>query len=64
MNFPYLLYRMAVDGDVDPVLELLHAQGLTVTWLLRDIGARPAALRPVEALSVERNVRDQNRRLR
>jgi predicted ATP-grasp superfamily ATP-dependent carboligase len=43
VNFPYLLYRMAVDGDVDPVLR--YRSGVTVTWLLGDIGARAAALR-------------------
>jgi predicted ATP-grasp superfamily ATP-dependent carboligase len=43
VNFPYLLYRMAVDGDVDPVLK--YDTGVTVTWLLGDIGARAAALR-------------------
>jgi len=34
VDFPYLLYRMAVDGDVDPVLE--YPLGVKTRWLWGD----------------------------
>jgi predicted ATP-grasp superfamily ATP-dependent carboligase len=37
VNFPYLLYKMAIDGDVEPVLA--YKKGLKAKWLLGDIGA-------------------------
>ena len=35
VDFPYLLYRMAVEGDVAPCLD--YKTGITVKWLLGDI---------------------------
>ncbi len=35
VNFPYLLYRMAVEGDVEPVLS--YKAGVSAKWLLGDI---------------------------
>ena len=35
VDFPYLLYRMAVEGDITPCLEF--QTGITVKWLLGDI---------------------------
>lgn len=32
VDFPYLLYKMAIDGDVEPVFE--YKTGMTVRWLL------------------------------
>lgn len=38
VNFPYLLYRMALDGDIDhPVFE--YNKGVTEKWLIGDINA-------------------------
>jgi predicted ATP-grasp superfamily ATP-dependent carboligase len=34
VDFPYLLYRMAVDGDIDPVLE--YPLGVKTRWLWGD----------------------------
>ncbi len=34
VDFPYLLYRMALDGDVDPVLD--YRKNVTVRWILGD----------------------------
>jgi predicted ATP-grasp superfamily ATP-dependent carboligase len=34
VDFPYLLYRMAIDGDVDPVLE--YPLGVKTRWLWGD----------------------------
>jgi predicted ATP-grasp superfamily ATP-dependent carboligase len=50
LDFPYLLYRMAVEGDIDPVLT--YRTGVTVRWLLGDIGSRAAALRSARASDV------------
>lgn len=35
VNFPYLLFQMAIDGDVEPVLS--YKEGLKAKWLLGDI---------------------------
>lgn len=35
VDFPYLLYRMAMDGDILPVLD--YKTGITVRWLLGDL---------------------------
>jgi predicted ATP-grasp superfamily ATP-dependent carboligase len=43
VDFPYLLYRMALDGDVLPVVN--YRSGLVVRWLLGDIGAAAARWR-------------------
>jgi predicted ATP-grasp superfamily ATP-dependent carboligase len=40
VDFPYLLYRMAVDGDVAAVTT--YRTGMVVRWLLGDLGAFPA----------------------
>jgi len=32
VDFPYLLYKMAIDGDVEPVFE--YKTGIKVRWLL------------------------------
>lgn len=37
VDFPYLLYRMATDGDVEPVTT--YRPGRVVRWLLGDAGA-------------------------
>jgi predicted ATP-grasp superfamily ATP-dependent carboligase len=37
VDFPYLLYRMATEGDVFPVVE--YRTGLVVKWILGDIAA-------------------------
>lgn len=37
VNFPYLLYRMALDGDVNPVFD--YKQNITAKWLLGDLVA-------------------------
>ena len=37
VDFPYLLYRMATEGDVLPVTR--YRAGLVVKWLIGDIGA-------------------------
>jgi predicted ATP-grasp superfamily ATP-dependent carboligase len=37
VDFPYLLYRMATDGDVEPITT--YRTGLVVRWLLGDVGA-------------------------
>lgn len=37
VDFPYLLYRIAEEGDVPPVLE--YIQGLNVRWILGDLRA-------------------------
>jgi predicted ATP-grasp superfamily ATP-dependent carboligase len=42
VDFPNLLYRMALDGDVEPVTT--YRTGLVVRWLLGDIGARMSAV--------------------
>ena len=34
VNFPYLLYKMAIDGDVDPVLD--YHEDVIVKWILGD----------------------------
>ncbi len=35
VDFPHLLYRMAVEGDVEPVLD--YREGTTIKWLLPDL---------------------------
>jgi len=35
VDFPYLLYRMAVDGDIEPVTH--YQEGVVVRWILGDI---------------------------
>jgi predicted ATP-grasp superfamily ATP-dependent carboligase len=35
VDFPYLLYRMAMDGDVEPVTS--YREGVVVRWILGDI---------------------------
>lgn len=35
VDFPYLLYKMAVDGDVEPVTR--YQEGVVVRWILGDI---------------------------
>jgi len=37
VNFPYLLYKMAIDGDVEPVFN--YREGFKAKWLLGDISA-------------------------
>lgn len=37
VNFPYLLFQMAIDGDVEPILS--YKEGLKAKWLLGDISA-------------------------
>ena len=37
VDFPYLLYRMATEGDVEPVTT--YRTGRVVRWLLGDVGA-------------------------
>lgn len=43
VDFPYLLYKMALDGDVDPVTS--YAVGVKTRCLWNDIRALPAHLR-------------------
>jgi len=35
VDFPYLLYKMAIDGDVEPVLD--YKEGIVARWILGDI---------------------------
>lgn len=35
VNFPYLLYKIAVDGDVEPVFD--YKEGVVARWILGDI---------------------------
>lgn len=35
VNFPYLLYKIAVDGDVEPVMQ--YRQGVVSHWILGDV---------------------------
>ncbi len=35
VDFPYLLYQMATDGDIDPVMD--YKLGVKVKWLLGDV---------------------------
>lgn len=35
VDFPYLLYRMAIDGDIEPVTS--YQEGVVVRWILGDI---------------------------
>jgi predicted ATP-grasp superfamily ATP-dependent carboligase len=44
VDFPYLLYRMAVDGDVEQVLD--YKPGLVVKWLAGDMGSSAVRSRP------------------
>jgi predicted ATP-grasp superfamily ATP-dependent carboligase len=44
VDFPYLLYRMAVDGDVRAVSK--YRTGMVVNWLLGDLKARITPGRP------------------
>jgi predicted ATP-grasp superfamily ATP-dependent carboligase len=37
VDFPYLIYRMAIDGDIDPVLD--YQPGLIGKWILGDVYA-------------------------
>ncbi len=37
VDFPYLLYRMATEGDIPPVLE--YEPGRVVKWILGDLAA-------------------------
>lgn len=37
VNFPFLLYKMAVDGDIEPVFD--HTKGITARWLIGDLNA-------------------------
>lgn len=43
VDFPYLLYRIASEGDVSPVTE--HKTGLNVRWILGDLMALVAQLK-------------------
>ena len=43
VNFPYLLYRMAVDGDVEPVLK--YKKGVKTRFFLYDMRAFPSYLK-------------------
>jgi predicted ATP-grasp superfamily ATP-dependent carboligase len=55
VDFPYLLYRMATEGDVPPVLE--YQTGVVVKWLLGDIGAALGQLKNRGGSSLRRQVR-------
>ncbi len=48
VDFPYLLYRMAVDGDVAPVLE--YNEGVVTRWLLGDMLATISSLKAEKSL--------------
>ena len=37
VDFPYLLYKMAIDGDIDPVFD--YKIGTTTKWIMGDISA-------------------------
>lgn len=43
VDFPHLLYRMAEEGDVRPVLQ--YRQGVVMKWVLGDLFARAQQLR-------------------
>jgi hypothetical protein len=52
VDFPYLLFRMATEGDVAPVME--YRTGVVVKWLLGHLGAtaeRLSGRRPPSALT-------------
>ena len=35
VDFPYLLYKMAMDGDIEPVLD--YREGIVMRWLVGDV---------------------------
>jgi predicted ATP-grasp superfamily ATP-dependent carboligase len=58
VDFPYLLYRLATEGDVAPVEE--YRTGLVVKWILGDIGAARRRPRSVDSDQPSRtNIRAQ-----
>jgi hypothetical protein len=44
VEFPYLLYRIAKDGDVEPVLEYKKDRALESRWLWGDLSTIPTFL--------------------
>ena len=48
VDFPYLLYRMAIDGDVAPILK--YKEGVTTRWLLGDILATISSVKATKSL--------------
>jgi predicted ATP-grasp superfamily ATP-dependent carboligase len=55
VDFPYLLYRMATEGDVEPVTT--YRIGRVVRWLLGDIGALIARLGQRGSMSSIKGIR-------
>jgi predicted ATP-grasp superfamily ATP-dependent carboligase len=56
VDFPFLLYKLATQGDIDPVLE--YRKNLTVRWFLGDAMAR---LRQIKLSSVSGLAGDHTR---
>lgn len=48
VDFPYLLYKMAVAGDVSPVLE--YKEGVVTRWLLGDLLATMSSIKAEKSL--------------
>ena len=49
VDFPYLLYRMAVDGDVPPVME--YVNGVKVRWIMGDLQGIAEQLKNLHKIS-------------
>ncbi|MCL6494104.1 MAG: ATP-grasp domain-containing protein [Ignavibacterium sp.] len=49
VNFPYFLYKMAINGDVEPVLN--YREGIKAKWLLGDISAITKNIFSVKTIS-------------
>lgn len=48
VDFPYMLYKMAVDGDVEPVMD--YKEGVVARWILGDILAVLSGARQKKSL--------------
>jgi predicted ATP-grasp superfamily ATP-dependent carboligase len=51
VDFPYLIYRMAIEGDIDPVLD--YQSGLVARWIVGDVWAM-VCQRRLSSLTVSR----------
>ncbi|MEO8232185.1 MAG: hypothetical protein ABI638_07870, partial [Ignavibacteriota bacterium] len=54
VNFPYLLYRMAIDGDVDSVKD--YKIGVKYKWLLGNISGVINQIRATKNLGALKNL--------
>lgn len=48
VDFPYLLYKMAVDGDIEPVTD--YREGVIVRWILGDVVAAMSYMKAKKSL--------------